>query len=106
MTGSDIAMVLCAALAAFSAIMVAVIEKRASRERKATERRAERRERESRLSMDMMYASCSLAMDTAAALRDGHTNGTLEGNLQKARDANEAYENFIRDEAAHAVAKV
>jgi hypothetical protein len=106
MTGSDIATIICAAIAALSAITVAVVEKRAARERKTTEKRAERRAKESRLSMDMMYASCSLAMDTATALRDGHTNGTLEGNLKQAAEAKSAYEDFIRNEAAYAVAKV
>lgn len=106
MNGENIATVICAALTAISAVMVAVIERRAKVDRERSEKRAERRAMESRLSMDMMYAATSLAMDTATALRDGHTNGTLEGNLKKARAANEAYENFVRNEAAHAVAKV
>lgn len=104
MTG-EIASIVCALIAAASAITVAVLEKRAARERLSTEKRAARRARESRLSMDLMYASIGLAMDTARALRDGHTNGTLEPDLQKAQAARAAYDCFLRDEAAEAVAK-
>ena len=100
-----IATIICSAIAAAAAIVVAVVEKQAARDRRSVEKRAERRERESRLSMDLMYASCSLAMDTASALRDGHTNGTLEPDLAKARAAREAYDMFLRDETAAAVAK-
>ena len=101
-----VATIICAVIAAASAIAVAVIESKAARERETTAKRAERRAKESRLSMDMMYAACGLAMDTARAMREGHTNGTLEGDLDSAVKARTAYENFIRDEAAQAVAKV
>ena len=102
----SVATIICSLIAAASAITVAVIEKRAARDRKSTEKRAERRARESRLSMDMMYAACGLAMDTAKAMKEGHTNGTLEGDMENAIKARSAYEDFIRDEAAQAVAKV
>ena len=101
-----VATIICAVIAAASAIAVAVIEHRAAIDRASAEKRSERRAKESRLSMDMMYASCGLAMDTAMAMREGHTNGTLEGDLEAAVKARTAYENFIRDEAAAAVAKV
>lgn len=104
MTG-EIAAIISTAVTGVFAVIVALIEARASRERKSTEKRAARRARESRLSMDMMYAATSLAMDTARALRDGHTNGTLEPDLQKAQAARAAYDCFLRDEAAEAVAK-
>ena len=100
-------------IAAAAMIIVAVIEALATRDRRNTKRlltenkvRAERREKESRLSMDLMDATCGLACDTARAYRDGHTNGTLEGNLKKAEEARAAYSNFIKQEAARAVAKV
>ena len=104
MTG-EIASIVCALIAAASAITVAVLEKRAAQERLSTEKREARRARESRLSMDLMYASIGLAMDTATALRDGHTNGTLDPDLSKAREARAAYDAFLRDETAAAVAK-
>ena len=62
--------------------------------------------RESRLSMELMSATCELAVVTALALRDGHTNGRLEPALEKARKAQEDYEAFLREETAAAVAKI
>lgn len=98
--------IICSLIAAGSAIAVAVIENRAQKERESAAKRAERRQKENRLSMDLMYATCGLAMDTAKALRDGHTNGTVDGDLEGAKNARAAYESFLRDEAAAAVAKV
>lgn len=99
-------------IAAAAAIVVAIIELIAARDRKHTKKiveesrtRAVRREKESRLSMDLMSATCRLSCDTAKAVRDGHTNGTLTGNLESAEAALSAYDDFIRQEAAHAVAK-
>lgn len=101
-----IATIICALIAAASGITVAVIEKRANTERKCTQARAERRAKESRLSMDLMSATCELAVVTAVAMREGHTNGTLEPALAAAHDAQEKYRSFLRDEAAKAVSKV
>lgn len=98
--------IISAVIAAASAIAVAVIESKAAKDRASAAKRAERRYKESRLSMDLMYATCGLAMDTAKAMRDGHTNGTVDGDLDSAIKARQAYENFLRDEAAAAVAKV
>ena len=99
-------------IAAAAAIVVAIIELIAAQDRKHTKKiveesrtRAVRREKESRLSMDLMSATCRLSCDTAKAVRDGHTNGTLAGNLESAEAALNAYDDFIRQEAAHAVAK-
>ena len=101
-----VATIICAVIAAASAIAVAVIEGNAAKERKATEEKVERRARESRLSMELMYATCGLAMDTALAMRDGHTNGTLEADYESAKTARAAYKAFLMDEAAHNVAQV
>lgn len=99
-------------LAAVAAIVVAVIEFSAERDRKRTKKlieesrvRSIRREKEARLSMDLMYATCGLSIDTARALREGHTNGTLAGDLDQAMSAMGAYDDFVKQEAAHAVAK-
>lgn len=56
--------------------------------------------------MDLMSATCKLSMVTAVALRDHKTNGDLDPALKKAQDAQDQYESFLKDEAAHAVAKV
>ena len=105
MTG-EIATIICAVIAAAAAITVAVVEGRSSKERKTTAIRAARREKESRLSMELMSATCELSVVTAVAMREGHTNGALDPALKKARKAQDDYQNFLRDEAAHAVAKI
>lgn len=105
MTG-DIALIICSLITAVSATVVAVISRQADIDRKRTEARAARRERESRLSMEMMSANCELAAVTACALRDGHTNGTLEPALAKAEKARQDYQSFLMDTAARDVAKV
>lgn len=104
--GAEIATIICALIAAASGIAVAAIEHKADAERKRSHERAERREKESRLSMDLMSATCELSMLTAVAMREGHTNGTLEPALDTARAAQQKYRDFLRDEAAHAVAKI
>ena len=105
MTG-EIATIICALIAAASAITVAIVEKRADKDRKRSQARADRRERESRLSMELMSATCELSVVTATAMREGHTNGTLEPALKKAEKAQGDYENFLRDVTARDMAKV
>lgn len=102
----EIATIICALIAAASSITVAVLERRAAQDRKREQVRMDRRERESRLSMDLMSATCELSVVTATAMREGHTNGTLQPALDAAQKAQENYRNFLRDEAAHAVAKI
>lgn len=91
---------------AIAAVIVAVIEAMAARERKHSKADREMRERESRLSMELMSANCELSVVTAMALKEGHTNGTLEPALEKASKAQNDYKNFLMDTAARDVAKV
>ena len=101
-----ISTIVSSVIAAGSAIAVAIIETRAEKERQRTLARAERRERESRLSMELMSATCELSVVTAKAMKEGHTNGELEPALTKARKAQDDYQGFLRDTAAHAVVKM
>ena len=94
------------AMSAAATIVVAIIETRAGRDRARTAERATRRERESRLSMEMMSANMDLAYVTSLAVTGGHTNGNVEAAQNKALAAKDAYETFLKDEAAHAVAKI
>lgn len=106
-----------ALVASIATVVVAVIEARANKERKKHEseikaaesrsqERQKRREKESRLSMEMMSASLELAYVTSIAVTGGHINGNVEAAQRKAKTAQDAYDSFLRDEAAHAVAKV
>ena len=94
-------------------VLVAVIEGMAARERKQikedrerTERRAAVRAEESRLSMELMAASCALSLVTAKKLAGMHTNGDVEAAMQQATDAQEEYAEFLRGVASKQVSKV
>lgn len=93
-------------IAALASIVVAVIELRASRDRKRTEARAERREEESRLSMDLMLTTSEMTDVLCIALQGGQINGNVEEARRKGKDAREAYRAFLKNQAAHQVAKI
>ena len=108
--------IICALIAAAGTICVAAIESRAAKDRKRAEktaredrerveRRAAVRERESRLSMEMMSATCSLSLVAAKKLAGLHTNGDVEEAMEKAQAAQEDYADFVRDVAARQVVK-
>ena len=108
--------VICALIAAAATIVVAWIESRAKKDREKSEarareerdrveRRAATRERESRLSMEMMSATCALSLVAAKKLAGLHTNGDVEEAMDKAKAAQEDYADFVNDVAAHQVCK-
>lgn len=98
--------VICALIAAAATVVAALAEHRSRQSAKRSEIRAARREKESRLAMDLMYANCSLSLTTAKKLAGMHTNGDVEKAMAAARAAQEAYQDFARDEAAHQFSKV
>lgn len=93
-------------ISAVALVLVAVIETDNIRKRKRDEERTRRREKESRLSMELMSACVDLAFVTSLAVTGGKVNGNVEAAQKKAAEAQKAYEDFIKDEAAHAVAKI
>ena len=93
-------------------VLVAIIEAVAARERKElkadrerTERRAAPRAEESRLSMELMSASCALSLVAAKKLAGMHTNGDVEAAMDKAKAAQGDYEEFVHTVAAKQVCK-
>ena len=99
-------------ISAAALIVVAVIEalaakdrKRADADRKTILKRSEIRAQESRLSMSLMCSTCELGLETTKALRDGYTNGTLDGRMDEAEKALKEYNDFIKKEAAYTVSK-
>ena len=99
-------------LPSFALIVVAVIEaislrdrKKAKEEQERVERRAQIRERESRLSMEMMAATCALALVTAKKVNGMHTNGDVEEAMEKAKEAQSGYQSFLEDTAARQIGK-
>lgn len=95
----------CAIIAAAALVIVAIVETGNKRRRKSEDIRRERREKEMRLSMELMSASVDLSFVTSLAVTGGHTNGNVKAAQEKATKAQKAYEDFLKDEAAHAVAK-
>lgn len=94
-----------AVIAAAALIIVAIIETGNRKRHKTEEIRRQRREKEMRLSMELMSACVDLSYVTSLAVTGGHTNGNVEAAQEKADEAQKKYEAFIKDEAAHAVAK-
>ena len=92
--------IICALITAGSAIAVAWMGRRVKRDNKLTEIREERRAHESRLAMDLMYATCSLSLTTAKKIAGMHTNGDVEEAMKSASDAKGAYEDFVRNQAS------
>ena len=93
-------------LSAAAVVLVAIIETRNGQSRKRTEARAARRAEESRLSMEMMFATCKLATVTAKAVTGHKTNGDVEDALDESDRAQGQYEDFKTQLAAQQVAKV
>ena len=98
--------IICALIAGIATVVAALAERRSRLSVRRTEARAQRREKESRLAMDLMYANCALSLTTAKKLAGMHTNGDVEEAMEAARTAQEAYQDFARDEAAHQFSKV
>lgn len=97
--------IICAAITAAAAVSVALIERRNRQYNKRVEERAEKRATESRLSMDLMYATCALSLTTAKKLANMHTNGDVEEAMDAADKAQKAYIGFVRNEAAKTISK-
>lgn len=98
--------VICALISAVATVIVAIIETSNRRQRKREEHRRERRERETYLSMELVSATLDLAFVTSLAVTGGKINGNVEAAQAKAKEAQENYRKFLREETAHAVAKV
>lgn len=97
-------------ITAIAMIIVAVIEWRSQKDRKEMAKiqkevdiKSAQREKESRLSMQMMDASLQLSVVTANALTGGHNNGNVEAARQAAQEASAAYKAFLMEAAAHQI---
>ena len=98
--------VICALIAAVATIIVAMIETGNRKHRKNEQARQERREKAEYLSMEVQAATLDLAFVTSLAVTGGKINGNVEEAQKKAKEAQENYRKFLREETAHAVAKV
>ena len=83
--------IICALIAGGASVLAALAERRSRQSAKRTEARAQRREKESRLAMELMYANCALSLTTAKKLAGMITNSDVEEAMEAARSAQEAY---------------
>jgi len=93
----EIVSVLGMLFSGISMIVVAKIQTDGNKQKKIDDKREERRQKESRLSMQMMEASIELADVNAVALQNGKLNGNVEAARNKAKNALEEYRSFLAD---------
>lgn len=93
----EIVSVLGMLFSGISMIVVAKIQTDGNKQKKIDDKREERRQKESRLSMQMMEASIELADVNAVALQNGKLNGNVEAARKKARNALDEYRAFLAD---------
>ena len=93
----EIVSVLGMLFSGISMIVVAKIQTDGNKQKKIDDKREERRQKESRLSMQMMEASIELADVNAVALQNGKLNGNVEAARKKAMDALDEYRAFLAD---------
>ena len=82
------------------ALLVVWLEIRMTRERRQTEKRAVIRAKESKLAMKMQDANLSLSLATCIAVERGETNGEMKTARDKAKAAQEEYEDFVHELAS------
>lgn len=96
--------IVTALIAAVAAIIVAYQNARTTKYIKSSEARAARRAHESRLAMELMYATCNLAMTTARNVNC--LDDEVQAAIRDAEKSKAAYMSFVRDEAAKNFAKI
>ncbi len=98
--------IICATIAAISAFIVAIITNRSKKDRAMANEQYERREKENRISMSLMFATSKLCTVTAMAMKNhGETGTELDEALHAVSVAQQEYEKFLMDTTAHQVAK-
>ena len=88
------------------ALLVVWLEVRMTRDRKQSEKRAIIRATESKLAMKMQDASLSLSLATCIAVERGETNGEMKTARDKAKTAQEEYEDFVHELASEQATSV
>lgn len=92
--------VVCATISAAAVIIVAVIQSKNKKHQEEQDKQARLRAKESKLSMDMMYACCLLSKGTAIALKNNHFNSEVDSGIELVDKSTEAYNKFLRETTA------
>lgn len=89
--------IICAMVAAIATVLASHNIKRTNKMEKTTEERSMLRAKESKLSMDMMYACCVLSKGTAMALKNNHFNSEVDHGIELVDKSTDAYNKFLRE---------
>ena len=95
--------VITALISATSMILVAFIQASNKKHVKEQERVNNLRGKESKLSMDMMYACCVLSRGTATALKNNHFNSEVERGIELVDKTTDEYNKFLRETTADTI---
>lgn len=95
--------VVVALISAASLVLVALIQSNSKKREKEQEQQNHLRAKESKLSMDMMYACCVLSKGTAMALKTNHFNSEVDHGVELVDKATDEYNKFMRETAADAI---
>jgi len=93
----DITSIVTALISAASAIIVAVMANSCRKTTAETNLKAERRKRESILSLRMIEATLELALIESEAMTGGKLNGNVEEAKAKAQKAKQEYEAYAKE---------
>lgn len=94
------ASIFSAAASVLTALAVFYMERRQRRRDALAEKSAERRKRESLLSLEMMSANNQLSYALAMAVKRGRANGEVEAALEAYSGAKAAYDHWKAEMAA------
>lgn len=92
--------IICSVVTAISVIIVAVIAKQQKKTQQHIEIQTKARAKESKLSMDMMYACCVLSKGTAIALKNNHFNSEVDHGIELVDKSTDEYNRFLRETTA------
>lgn len=95
--------VIIALISATSMILVAFIQASNKKHMKEQENINQLRAKESKLSMDMMYACCVLSKGTATALKNNHFNSEVDHGIELVDKATDGYNKFLRETTADTI---
>lgn len=84
-------------------ILVAFIQASNKKHMKEQENINQLRAKESKLSMDMMYACCVLSKGTATALKNNHFNSEVDHGIELVDKATDGYNKFLRETTADTI---
>lgn len=85
---------ICTIINGIVAVIVTLVGVNIKKSNKEQERRADRRQQESLLSLELASATLELSIVSANALTGGKNNGNVERAREKAKKAEESYRAF------------